>query len=213
MKNRLLFFLLAILTPVLVLSCSESSDSPKGDPSFISFEIQTYGDLTGGVFEDGGTTLTRYIREYAADDEDNCLGGYSSAVERLDIIGFANEDLHDGIESIRIYLPSAIATGPGSYVFDSQNSEHDYFSIRIESDYGLWLTGASEHYTDPGTSMSVTLTEVSDDWIKGSFSAELEAWICTENLNGSISLARDDEISDVNIPVVNGTFEVFRMEF
>lgn len=204
--------IIVVLSFISIFSCEDPS-SPKGDPSFISFEIQTYGDLSGGIFQEGGTTLTRYIREYAADDEDNCLAGYSSYVQRLTIIGYANENLHDGVKSIEITLPSAIASGPGTYVFDSNNPDHADFSIRIESDYGLWLTGASEWYTNPETALTVVISEVSDEWIKGSFSACLEAHICTTNPGGSISLTRQDEISDVNIPVVNGTFEVFHAEF
>jgi hypothetical protein len=192
----------------LLAACDTASDpaGPTEDPSTISLEaIQTVGDLSGGVF-DGPFTLTRTLREYTPDGEDNVTGmlyELDDAELVTDIYGIARDE-HPVINQFHIRIP---ATTTGTYEYDSDTDTPEDLWLKLETNYGVWLTAGYDWPAD--SELSVTITELSDSWIVGTFTADL-IYFDVEEIDGGISRTIDAEISYTNLPVLNGSFRVYR---
>lgn len=199
-----------IAIPVIFLAGCDGGANPAGvseDPSTITLEaIQTVGDLSGGIF-DGPFTLTRTIREYPPDGEDNVSGmlfELDDDVIVTDIYGFARDN-HPTIEQFRIRIP---ATTSGTCEYDPETNTPEHLWLQLRTTNGVWLTAGYDWSAD--SDLSVTITELSDTWIAGSFTADLIYFDVDEGDGGSISRTIDTEISYINTPVLNGSFRVYR---
>ena len=204
-------YLLLILFALSLFSCEDENGEKKLAPSVIEFEITTYGDLSGGVFGEKHI-LTRETREYQADDEN---GTYSTVTthpdddsDMIDIAGWGN-DLHPQVEKIYIRVPGKEAK---NYSFDPENPTTKHFFIQLETTYNTEFRGGITGWNAPDTKMSVTISELTEDRIKGNFTAEL---VCfnVEMIDGGKHMTVDEEITNVNKPVINGAFDVFRESY
>lgn len=197
---------------VILLSCKKEKEKELFPPSTIEFEIQTYGDLSGeGTVFGSKQILTRKTYEYLADNEH---GTYISTGFELDdgtitqgFQGCGNGN-HPSVKQIWLRIPD---NGPGKYTFNPETSEDKHFWLQIES----WGCELRAGYCRGGffpdkTNLSVTIDEASESKIIGSFSGELIYYNREELDNGAISLTIDEEITNVNIPVINGTFEIYQ---
>jgi len=197
---------------VIFLSCEKKEENEPYPPSTIEFEIQTYGNLSGeGTVFGSKQILTRETYDYLADNEH---GMHIYTAFELDdktmsqgFMGWGNDN-HPAIKSIELRIPD---NGNGAYVFNSDTSDNIHFWLRIES-WGCELRAGycRRGFYPEKTNLSVTIDEVSDTKIKGSFSGELIYYNREESENRGISLTIDEEITNVNIPVINGKFEIYQ---
>jgi len=201
--------LIMITVPIVLLAgCGRGTDTvgASEDPSTITLEaIQTVGELSGGVF-DGPFTLARTNREYTPDGEDNVLGMLFELDDDAivtDIYGFARDD-HPTIEQFHIRIPE---TTMGIYEYDPETDTPEHLWLQLRTNNGVWLTAGYDWSAD--SDLSVTITELSDTWIAGSFTADLLYFDINEE-DGGISRIIDTEISYTNTPVLNGSFRVYR---
>lgn len=200
-----LSFLTLILLAVL-FSCNKDKNSIT--PSTIEFTINTYGDLTGGVFGEK-QILVRTIMEYGSDEEHNVLGGITifpdDSTETIDINGWGNS-IHPNLKQIWIRIPN---NGVDGYHFDPEYSNDEHFFLEIEAVSGsVLMAGNIGYWGIPNTNLGVTIHEITDDRIKGSFSGELLYF----DVDSSGKRTLNEEISNVNIPVINGSFDVKRFD-
>lgn len=198
-------FLTLLLLSVL-LSCDKEKNTST--PSTIEFTINTYGDLTGGVLGEK-QILTRTIMEYASDEEHNVLGGITifpdDSTETIDLNAWGNS-IHPNVKQIWIRIPNHGATG---YHFAPESSEDKHFFLKIEATSGsVLMAGNIDYWTIPNTNLGVTIDKITDERIKGSFSAELIYF----DVDASGTRTMNEEITNVNIPVINGTFDVARFD-
>ena len=205
MKLRYLLFLVLIL----ILSCDKEEEEAKEAPSVIRFEVQTIGELTGGVFGEE-FILTRTIREYAADGEHNVMGGIGNLPTGEDVIsiyGFG-VNIHPHVQQIVIRIPNE---GVKTYNFNPETSEEKNFWMHLETNYSTELRGGNDGIFYPSTEMSVTIKEMTEGRIKGSFTGSL---VCcnVEMRDGSKYMTIDQEITNTYKPVINGTFDIFRYD-
>lgn len=196
---------------IIFLSCEKEEDNELYPPSVIEFEIQTYGDLSGeGTLFGSKQILTRETYDYAADDEHgmHIATGFEldDGTMVQDLQGWGNDN-HPSVKSIMLRIPD---NGAGTYTFDADTSENRNFFLRIES-WGCELrAGYCRGFFYPDkTNLSVTIDEVSETKMTGSFSGDLIYYIREESDDG-ITLTIDEEITNVNVPVINGTFEVYQ---
>ena len=194
-----------------IVACEDENEKKNHAPSVIEFEITTYGDLSGGVFGEK-YILTRETKEYQADDEH---GTYSTVTthpddssDMIDIVGWGN-DLHPLVNQIYIRIPGKEAK---NYTYDPNNSDTKHFFLRLETTYSSELHGGYTGWNVPNTKISVTISELTEDRIKGNFTADLVCYN-VDMTDGVKHLTIDDEISNVNKPVINGTFDVFRESY
>ena len=206
MKFKLLLFAICIA----LLSCEKEKDESY-PPSVIEFELQTFGDLSGGIFGEKHT-LTRKTKEYQADDEH---GTYSSIKtysdgngEVIDIVGWGNS-IHPQVKKINLRIPSE---GVKTYTFNPETSSEKAFWLFIETTYQSRLEGGYAGRISPETKLSVTITEVTDDRIKGSFTGDL-VYYNIETIDGAEHRTIDEEITNRNKPLINGTFDVFKERY
>lgn len=210
MKNKLILFIICIA----FFSC-EKDKEPSYDPSTIEFEIQTYGDLAGeGTVFDGKQTITRKTKEYQADDENgtyastDCEMSDGSIV--IDIVGWGN-DIHPSVKQLYIRVP---ANDIGSYYFNADTSTQKHFFLHLETTYSSELRGGYTNiWGSPKTNLAVNITEITEERVKGSFSGELVYYYREELENGALQYTMDEEITNVNQPIINGTFDVFRSQY
>jgi len=196
---------------IIFLSCEKEEESELYPPSVIEFEIQTYGDLSGeGTLFGSKQILTRETYDYVADDEN---GMHISTGFELDdgtmvqdLQGWGNDN-HPAVKSLFLRIPD---NGAGTYTFDADTSDNSHFFLRIES-WGCEVrAGYCRGFFDPDkTNLTVTIDEVSETKMTGSFSGDLIYYIREESDNG-ITLTIDEEITNVNVPVINGTFEIYQ---
>ena len=196
---------------IIFLSCEKEEDNELYPPSVIEFEIQTYGDLSGeGTLFGSKQILTRETYDYAADDEHgmHIATGFEldDGTMVQDLQGWGNDN-HPSVKSIMLRIPD---NGAGTYTFDADTSENRNFFLRIES-WGCEVrAGYCRGFFYPDkTNLSVTIDEVSETKMTGSFSGDLIYYIREESDDG-ITLTIDEEITNVNVPVINGTFEVYQ---
>lgn len=203
--SSLLFVIFIVFT-----SCEKDEESSTS-PSVVEFELQTFGDLSGGIFGEKHT-LTRKHKEYQADDEH---GTYSTIKtypdtdeEIIDIVGWGN-DLHPSVKQIYIRIPSK---GVNTYTYDPETSDEKNFWLHLETTYSTELQGGYTGWSSPDTKLSVTITEITEERIKGSFTGDL-VYYDIEMKNGAKYMTINEEITNVNKPIINGTFDVFRSSY
>ena len=201
---------LLLVICIALLSCDKDTEESYL-PSVIEFEIQTIGGLSGGIFGEKHT-LTRKRKEYQADDEN---GTYSSIKtysdgngEVIDIVGWGN-NIHPQVKKINLRIPSE---GVKTYTFNPETSSEKAFWLFIETTYQSKLEGGYAKWGSTGTNLSVTITEITDERIKGSFTGDL-VYYNIETIDGVEHKTVDDEITNVNKPLINGTFDVFREKY
>lgn len=203
MKIKFLLFAICIA----LVSCEKEKDESY-PPSVIEFELQTIGSLSGGIFGEKHT-LTRKTKEYQADNEHGTYSAVKtypdSDVEIIDIVGWGN-NIHPQVKKINIRIPSE---GIKTYTFDPETSSEKTFWLFIETTYQSRLQGGYAGWGSPETKLSVTITEITDDRIKGSFTGDL-VYYNIETIDGAEHRTIDEEITNVNKPIINGTFDVFR---
>ena len=196
-------FVLLIITVLISVSCSiEDSGESSDVPSVLTLEkIQTTGDLTGGIFSAAPVTLKRTHRAYDDDGEHNVLGSlYDNPAddpdkgEHLFIGGFAKDKV-PGLDEIRIGF---YFSGPGTYSSAADPANDIY--ITVKTDYGTTLKGG--YQSSAGHEVSITITSVTEDWIEGTFTGSMEYF------DGS---TWNNEITNVNKPLINGSFKVYNM--
>lgn len=206
MKTKTLLLSLAI---VVFLGCEKDKDESK-EKSIIEFELQTIGDLDGGIFSDK-VTLERNSREYQADNENGAFGGVftmpETSDEYVDIVGWGN-GLHPHLKQIYIRLPYE---GEGTFSYDPQISDDKNIWVRIETTYSSELHGGNRGIGGAKTDITISITEITDMRIKGSFTASL-VYYDVEMVGGGKRMNLNDEISYTNQPIVNGTFDLFRID-
>ena len=204
---------------VLMVGCDNAAntDEPQDEPSTITLEkIQMAQPLSGGIF-DSGYTLTRTLRDYPPEGEDNVFGQINNWADTHDkfdddhfvisIYGFARDD-HPYIESFTLRVP---ADTPGTYTYDPETDTSVYpedITLRLKTNYGVWFTAGEDTLYD--SPLSVTISEITDRWIEGGFTAELLYFNVEALDNGANRLTIDEEISFTRQPVINGTFRVYR---
>lgn len=201
--------ILMLLFAFLLLSCEEENNGPNEAPSTIEFELQTFGDLSGGIFGEKHT-LVRKTREYQADNENGTYSSESIHPEDLegiiDIVGWGN-DLHPHVKQIYIRIPNK---GVGTYSFDPETSDEKHFWLKLETTYQAELQAGYSGWGSPKTEITVVISEITEDRIKGSFTADLIYYNVEILEGGAKRLTIEEEISYVNKPIINGTFDVFK---
>lgn len=198
----------AALVLLMFSSCDKGEEEKKYEPSVIEFELQTIGDLSGGIFGEKHT-LIRKTLEYQADDENGTYGSIKtypdSDEEVVDIMGWGN-NIHPQVKQIYLRIPS---DGLKTYTFEAETSEEKNFWLHLETTYSAELQAGYTGWGVSNTRLSVTISEISEDRIKGSFTADL-LYFNVESVDGGKRMILDEEISHVNQPIINGTFDVFR---